>query len=566
MRLFMNSLKPKNAAMVEACAIGLAAGFSAYLLKEGASILSGWRINAASSLSPFIVWPAIGCAGGLAAGWLVEKVAPEATGSGIPQVKALLGRVRVNLGLKVALVKLLGGVIALGTGMPLGREGPTVQVGAGLAAEFSRRTSISPERQRQLIAAGAGAGLAAAFNAPIAGFLFVLEELMQDLSALTVGTAIVACFVASVVARLLGVHSLDIKWSELPKLGSFAVVDIPFYLLLGLLSGLLGALFNRLLIATMRFNARFLPVGMRWRVALAGLSTGIVSAFLPLFFAGGEGSPLRQMLASSQATWQLAAAAFFLQGIVILVDYGSGAPGGLFGPSVALGAALGYVVGYWEHVLVGGSLPSTFALVGMGTFFTAVCRVPMTAIVIVFEMTHNFNIVLQLMFGCVVSHMVAESVWKGSVYDHLLKFQGIVLKRDSPAARALSDVTVRAVMQKTVVSLPVELTLEQALEKFKISRHRGFPVTDEGRLAGIVTQTDLIGTAERSLPPETPLRDIMSVQPVTVSPGDSMADVLRLLDPDQYGLWPVMEDDRLVGVISSTDVLRAIATAMKKQE
>ncbi len=561
-RSALRALRPRNVALVEACVIGLVAGFSAYLLKEGVRLLAVWRLQQADIFPPFLVLPAIGCIGGLLAGWLVERVAPEASGSGIPQVKALLARIPIKLDLRVALVKLIGGIIALGSGMPLGREGPTVQVGASLAAELSRRVTGSPERRRQLTAAGAGAGLSAAFNAPIAGFLFVLEELMQDLSALTVGTAIVSCFVAAVVSRLLGVHSLDIRFGDLPKTGSFSLVDIPFYIVLGVLSGVLGALFNKLLIATMHFNIHILKLQLRWRVALAGLITGTVAALLPSFF--GENSALRQMIVTSEATWQIAAVAFCAQIFLILIDYGSGAPGGLFGPSVALGASLGYLVGYWEHPLVGGGLPGTYALVGMGTFFSAVCRVPMTAIVIVFEMTHNFNIVLPLMVGCVISTVVAEGISSGSVYDLLLKFSGIVIKKDSPAALALAEVTVGSIMRKEVVSFARDMTVASAIERFNACRHRNFPVLVDGRLCGIVTQDDLIASAGRGAAPGTAITEIMNADPPVVKSEDSVGYLISHLDWDQPGLWPVVDSDQLVGIVTRSDVLRAIATVLTK--
>ncbi len=155
--------------------------------------------------------PAIGLSFGFLAGFLVQRFAPEASGSGIPQVKASLANVPVKLSWRVAIVKLLSAMIAIGSGITLGRQGPTVQVGAGLAAGMSRWVPTSPEHRRQMIAAGAGAGLAAAFNAPIAGVLFIVEELLQDLSGITLGTAIIASFIGGVISRLLGGGSLRSK-------------------------------------------------------------------------------------------------------------------------------------------------------------------------------------------------------------------------------------------------------------------------------------------------------------------------------------------------------------------
>ncbi len=560
----LQTLRPRELALIDACVIGLASGLSAYLLKDGARLLGTWRVHEAERLPATVVLPAIGLVGGLIAGWLVESVAPEATGSGIPQVKAVLARLPVKLNLRVALVKLAGGILALGSGMPLGREGPTVHVGAGLASQLSKITVSSPERRRQLIAAGAGAGLAAAFNAPIAGFLFVLEELLRDVSAQMVGLAIVACFVAAVVSRLMGVHSLDIRFSEIPTTSSFSLVDIPFFVLLGAVSGVLGALFNKLLIATMHVNFHLMKLPMRWRVALAGLVTGLIVAHLPAAFRDNAG--LREMIVTGAADWRLAAVAFVAQFAIVLIDYGSGAPGGLFGPSVSLGAGLGYLMGSLEQGFLPAATPGTYALVGMGTFFTAVCRVPMTAIVIVFEMTHNFNIVLPLMIGCVVSFSVGELVCRGSIYDRLLKFSGIDLGKRSPAAEALSAITAAELMHKEVVTLDGTASVQEALEKFKISRHRGFPVLADGKLAGVVTQTDFIELRDRGLTADAPVSEIMSPDPVTVKPDDSLADLLYRFDAEKLTLIPVVDGDRLVGIISRSDILNAIAGAIRQAE
>lgn len=182
---FRQLLRPqRRLAIFEACLIGLVSALGAVLLKSGVGWLGAWRVQTSLLLPAWFVLPGIGLTCGLLAGWLVERVAPETSGSGIPQVKAVLANVPIALDLRVALVKLVGGILALGSGLALGREGPTVQLSAALASQLSRWFPTSPDHRRQLIAAGAGAGLAAAFNTPIAGVLFVVEELLQDSLAL----------------------------------------------------------------------------------------------------------------------------------------------------------------------------------------------------------------------------------------------------------------------------------------------------------------------------------------------------------------------------------------------
>lgn len=195
-------LSRKRVAIAEACLIGLVSGLAAVLLKQGVEGMAQWRTS--TPLPTWLALPLIGLVGGWLSGWLVERLAPEAAGSGIPQVKAALGFAKMPLNLRVAAVKVMSTLLALGSGLSLGRQGPTVQIGAGLAAQLSRWVPTSPDYRRQLISAGAAAGLAAGFNAPIAGVLFVVEELLQDFSDLTLGSAILASFIGAVVSRLLG--------------------------------------------------------------------------------------------------------------------------------------------------------------------------------------------------------------------------------------------------------------------------------------------------------------------------------------------------------------------------
>ncbi len=210
---FRRWLQPQRFTIIEACLIGFVSGLAAVVLQQGVNWLGTerlyWstRVFFGSSTVPapsFLVLACIGAIGGFTSGFLIERFAPEAQGSGIPQVKAALAQFPVRLNGQVAWVKLLSGILALGSGLSLGRQGPTVQIGAALAAQLSYWVPTAPAHRKQMIAAGAGAGLAAAFNAPLAGVLFVVEELLRDLSGLTLGTAILSSFIGAVVARTLG--------------------------------------------------------------------------------------------------------------------------------------------------------------------------------------------------------------------------------------------------------------------------------------------------------------------------------------------------------------------------
>ncbi|MBF2072394.1 MAG: chloride channel protein [Synechococcales cyanobacterium C42_A2020_086] len=559
----------KRLAIVEACVIGVVSGLAAVLLKQGIGWFGGWRVQLSHQYPAWLVLPLIGLVGGVLAGALIERLAPEAAGSGIPQVKAALANVPMALNLRVALVKMVSVVLVIGAGLNLGRQGPTVQVGAALASQLSQWFPTSPEYRRQLIAAGAAAGLAAGFNAPIAGVLFVVEEFLQDFSGLTLGTAILASFIGAVVSRLLGGQGLSLNPAITESSVNFSLQDVPFFLILGLLAGLLGALFSHGIFVSLAFHRRVLRLRLPWKVGLAGLISGSVMVLLPEAFRDNTG--LQEFVTTGEATWAITLLAFGVKFLLTLLAYGAGAPGGLFAPSLLLGASLGSLIGYFAQTMetwigiplgvpMGISTASTYALAGMGAFFSAITRGPITAIVIVFEITTDFNLVLPLMIGSVIAYLITDRIASGSIYNRLLAWNGIHLEKYTTAAGAWSSLTAADLMQPRVETLASSMTLTEAMQAFSRSHHRGFPVVDEGRLVGIVTQTDLADPSRRPTTDEPiTLADIMTPQPVTVSPTDPLPQVLYLLNRFNLSRLPVTEGHKLVGIITRADIIRAEA-------
>ncbi len=553
-------LRPKLVAIFEAGLIGLTSGLAAVVLKEGVGWLGSWRIAASLKFPPLLLLPIFGLVGGLFAGILVEHLAPETVGSGIPQVKAALAGTRVPLNFQIAIVKMLTTILTVGSGLTLGRQGPTVQIGASLAAWISRLLPTSPNYRRQLIACGAAAGLAAGFNAPIAGVLFVVEELMHDVSSITLGPAIIASFVGAVVSQMLGGQSLYLKDSnslilDTSVTGFIHPTEIPFYIILGVLAGLLGALFTRGVIATSIFHQRKFQLKLSWRIALTGLISGLILALLPDIFGNHTG--LRELLASNDASLKLSFIAFTVHLILTIFAAGSSTPGGLFAPSLVIGSALGQIVGIWQSNLVGMEPPKIFALAGMGAFFCAVSRAPITAVVIIFEKTQEFRVVLPLMIVSIVAYLIAEKIDKKSLYDQILDLKGLQLKQDNSTDNYLSNICAYQVMHTPVETFHSHLTLDEVKQKFSSSHHRGFPVIDSlGWLVGIVTQTDLAYTRKRQLLGDTLLKEFMTHHPMTVKTTDNLSEVLCLLHRYKIGRLPVMEGRHLVGIITDTDIIR----------
>lgn len=541
-------------ALLEACSIGFISAIAAVILKEGIGWLGTFRLQAADTYGGWLALPFIGFSCGFLAGICVETFAPDAGGGGIPNVKAVLARYPLPLSLRVAVVKIVGTILVLGGGLTLGRRGPTVHVGAALAAQLSQWVPTSPEHRRQLIAAGAAAGLAAGFNTPIAGIFFVVEELMRDVSGLTLETAILASFTGAVVSRLFGADLGLPRGEEANYQTSFELNEIPFFLLLALVAGILGVLFNRGILWSVGFNRR-LGWSLPWRIAIAGLISGTVISMLPLF---RNNAGLRDVFLAPEGDWQTTLVALVVHFLLTLLAYGSGAPGGLFAPALAIGAALGDLVGIAQVSLAGIGSEATYIFVGMAAFFTAVVRVPVTAIIIIFELTADFNLVLPLMVVSVVSYVVAETLSPGSLYQHLLAIKGIQLNDETGGDSALARLTAADVMQMQVDTLSCHLTLDEVRQAFLKSHHRGFPVLDDrGKLVGTISQVDVARLSTHA--GSTPIREIVTPRPLTIAPTAPLTEALYLLNRYLISHLPVLDGDRLVGIITRGDIIRTEA-------
>lgn len=551
---------PTNINLLEACTIGVVAAIGAVLLKDGVGFLGAWRIVGVDyaianfGQGHFFFLPLVGLLGGTIAGALIQYVAPEATGSGIPQVKAAIMGVPQDLGLRTAAVKLISCVVALGSGLSMGREGPTVQLSAALSAKASELIRSSPKHRAQLIAAGAGAGLAAAFNAPLAGALFVLEELIGRISGFTVGTAVVACFMAAVLSRLVGVHSLDIEMGKLNGLSTFFPIDIPFYVLLGVAAGLVGAVFNKAIIGGLTFNRDFLKWPVTISCGLAGLLSGILVALVPPLY--NDYSGLREALVAGHLGLSSIVLALVLQFVLTTIAYSSGAPGGLFAPSLTMGACLGLLVAFVEQQFCGSANSVAFAIVGMGAVFCAVARVPMTAVVIIFEMTTDFNVVLPLMICSVVSYLVAEKLDPGSIYDQLLEWGGIDPDSLESKPSIMKTMTAGQIMKRPVETIDELATLTEIKAQFAASRHHGFPVLDQDKnIVGMLTEHDLLTPNQEQ--EEITAQKIMVPNPVTIDVEQSLAEAVLLFDNYKISRIPVVENGCLVGILTREDVASA---------
>lgn len=539
------------------CIIGAAAGLSAVLLSKGVSWLGSLRVQFSNIWPAYIVLPSFGLVGGLLAGLLVERIAPEASGSGIPQVRARLDRLVMPLNLKIAFVKLLGGTMALGSGFFMGREGPTVQLGAALAAPLSKWLQASSEHKRQLIAAGAGAGLTAAFNAPLAGITFVLEELLKECRATTILITMLACAASCAVLNLLSpAHTRSL--GPMKEAVFFAPADIPFYVLLAIIAAAAGATFNWLILKSLNLNKR-IKVALAIRIALAGMVSGAVIAFMPDNFHNY--AEVRALIICGETNWQMSLTAFSCFLFLTLMAYGSGAPGGLFAPTLTLGSSLGYMVGLLEHDLTGVSSTAAFALVGMGALFAAVARTPLTAAVITFELTSQTELILPLLFTCIFSSAIAETISKGGLYEQLMQWNGINLEsasRINVNADSGSGLCARDIMHRDVITLSSALQVSQAKAVVAGQEQQSFAVLEGSghRLVGLIRLSDMTSTAD-ALNDNCTIAQIMTPT-VAVNIHDSLEEIAFLFSRYNYSWLPVLAHEEFAGVIYKADLIKTL--------
>ncbi len=415
-----------RAALVGLCS-GLVAALFRITLAQADALRNRLLIWAHQSTAPGWIFPILlGAAGALLSVALVRHFAPEASGSGIPHLKAVLLRFRTLSWQRVLPTKFIAGALALGGGLALGREGPTVQMGGATGNAIAAWLKSPPQEQRTLIASGAGAGLAAAFNAPLSGLTFVLEEVQRDFHPLVFAAAFVAAVIADIVARLL---SGPEPVFAIPQYPTPPLTALPFIALLGVVAGGLGVLFNRSLIGALNLFARCRGKTALAVAALVGALAGVAGWFSPL--AAGSGHALAETALAGQLALTAIPLWFAARFFLTIGSYGTGAAGGIFAPLLVLGALLGLAGGQIVHTFAPGVVPepAVFAVVGMAAYFTAIVRAPLTGIVLILEMTGNYEQMLPLLVGCFGAYAAAELLKDLPVYEALLERD---LERNGP--------------------------------------------------------------------------------------------------------------------------------------
>jgi chloride channel protein, CIC family len=530
--------------------------FQSHIIYAAAAATHWWRI-------PLIIITPV--AGGLIAGAGLYFLAPEARGSGIPQVKASFYLDGGRIPARVIPGKMFLAAINIGTGASLGREGPTVQICAAIASVLGRMFAISRRRLQNLVPIGAAAGLAAAFNTPIAAVTFTLEEIIGDAASRPLGSIVIASVIASVVERsILGEHPIF-------SVATYKLHDpyeLIFYAVLGLIAGLAAVAFNESLLRLRNFF-RKQKMTPQWAtpgvggliLGGAGLGALLLTGSASIFGVG-YGQLAAQLQTSLPLKTLIILGTFKLAATV--VSYGSGASGGIFGPSLYIGGMIGGAVGLLTQFALGGRQiqPEAFALVGMGAVFAGVVRAPVTSIIMIFEMTNNYSIILPLMIANITSYIVAIELSSTPIYDALLSQDGIRLPQAE--RQVLRQIPVSDAMTKEVVTVSDGLNVDEAFRHVQAlpERRHAYPVVDgAGRLVGIFTLNDLKRTlaADRG---SAKLREVVSKNLEVAHPDQTLDAALIKLGRKGISQLPVVsrkDASKLLGIITLHDIAEALS-------
>jgi CIC family chloride channel protein len=499
-----------------------------------------------------VLFPVVGSLG---IGYLLYRYFPDARGSGVPQTKAALYAREGRITLRTVLGKFFCTSATLASGIPLGREGPSVQVGAGIGSVLGRLLGLRSEQVKKLIPVGAAAAIAAAFNTPLAAVLFSLEEIVGDLHAPVMGAVVLASATAWMVLRvLLGNHPLF----KVPQYQLVHPAEFVVYAVLGVAGGVVSVAFTKLLLG---MRARFLrfPQKTAWFQPVAGgLLVGLTGWFVPQVLGVGYGFVGEAL--NGRMTLQLMALLVVLKLLTVTTSYASGNAGGIFGPALFIGGMLGGTVGTVAHHLFPAytATPGAYALVGMGAVFAGIVRAPMTSVLMIFEMTQDYAVIVPLMIANLVSLFIASRLQHAPIYEALAVQDGIHLPKAETRRRHGQRQVVR-VMQTAGQLLPAEITVREALESVRSSEVRTWLVADRRGVVGVINlarlERELAEGADKKL---GELVDALAFP--HVHPDQSLELALERMGANQIEILPVVnraDMHKLEGMVTLRDVLDA---------
>jgi CIC family chloride channel protein len=554
--------------------VGVGAGLGAilfrWLINGVAKLAYGGLAGLLTGISPIqlLIIPALG---GAIYGPLIYFGAREAKGHGVPEVMEAVairgGRIRP----RVAAIKSFASAICIGTGGSVGREGPIAQIGSAIGSTLGQLLNLSDERVRNLVACGAAGGIAATFNAPIAGAIFALEVILGQFHTTYFGAVVISAVVADVIAHI---SEGDIRAFQVPEYTLISPWELLLYALLGILAAVTAVAFTRTLYLSEDLWDK-LRIPEYVKPVLGGLVLGAIGILSPKLLGYprvfGVGYPTISQALSGQLALQVTAALLILKLLATITTLGAGGSGGIFAPSLFLGAMLGAAFGQVSNMLFPEitAPPGAYALVGMAAVFSGAAHAPITAIIMLFEMTNDYRIILPLMLTTVVATLFSRLLFRESIYTLKLTRRGVHLK-EGKDIDVMHEVTVSEAMTTDLATVHLSMPLEILAKEFDRTHHHGFTVVDHNDcLAGVVTIQDLKKALESSSIEGKTVADIATLERVLVAyPDEPMGEALRRLAARDVGRLPVIErgdERRVVGALRRNDIIRAYNIAITKR-
>jgi CIC family chloride channel protein len=550
-----------------AAVVGLSTGVGVWLFKLLISYIHNAEYtglgNFLSSLGhwTFILFPILG---GIVVGLIIHFFIGGERHHGVAGIMESVAISSGRLRYKRGPVNILTSAISIGSGASVGPEDPSVQIGSYLGSMFSQVLHFSDDRMRALVAAGAASGISAAFNAPIAGVFFALEIILGEITGSAFGVVMLASVVSAVFTQIVAgtqpafqipPYTYSIDW------------QLPLYLLLGLIAGPVASAYIRLLYLAQDTFARIrIPAWLK--PALAGLLLGVVGLFLPQILGVGYDT-IGNILNGNLTGVMILLALTFAKLILTPTSIGGGFMGGVFAPSLFIGAALGGAFGYAFSFIIPSLniYPPTFAMVGMAAVLAGAVHGPLTAIILLFEMTNDYHIILPAMFAVIASLVLSQRLVRDSVYTLGLARKGIRLERGRDV-EVLETITVGEVMQPTPCTLLDTDTLAEASEYFMESHHHGAPVVNaKEELVGIFTLQDLDATQASDWPLHT-VGEMCTHRLLVAFPDETIGSALRRMGQRDIGRMPVVAHDnprQLLGLLRRVDLVRAYDAALTRR-
>jgi len=519
----------------------------------------------AHTLPPYlkIGLPALG---GLIVGPIIYFGAHEAKGHGVPEVMEAValrdGRIRS----RVAIVKILASGISIGSGGSVGREGPIVQIGSSIGSTLARVLKVPRDREKTMVGCGAAAGIAATFNAPIAGVLFAIEVLLGDFGLSTFSPVVLSSVTATTISR----HYFgNFPAFILPSYKVISLWEFLFYPVLGVTAGLVSLLFIvSLYKCEDLFNSLKIPDYLK--PALGGLLLGLLLCQWPYVFGVGYGAV--NMSLKNQLPLLLLFSLIFIKILATSITLGSGASGGIFAPSLFIGAMTGGFFGSLVHELfpLFTANSGAYALVGMGALVAGTTHAPITAILIIFELTGDYGIILPLMLACILSTIISTSLKHGSIYTIKLLRRGIDIS-EGREQNILRTLCVREIMSDQVMTIPESMHLMDIINTLKIYNVSYLHVVNgKGELTGIISFRDIRPMLqEETLKRSVIARDIATMDVLTVRASDNVQFALEIMGRRGISQLPVVAEDsplKITGTVNKKDVLAAYEKTIVRRE